>query len=927
MSEMDYSKTLNLPKTDFPMRANLPQREPKIQEYWEEKQVYALARQKKEGQPKYILHDGPPYANGDIHLGTAMNKILKDIVLKSRSMMGYDTPYVPGWDTHGLPIELKAIKAAKLNRHAMDALELRKNCQEYALKYIDIQRAQFKRLGVWADWENPYITLRHEYEAKQIEVFGEMAKKGHIYRGLKPVYWCSDCETALAEAEVEYAEKESSSIYVKFAVKTGLAELTDKYKEGKTYFVIWTTTPWTIPANYGIAVNPNFNYALVKVGEEVWVAAEELVESLMKICSIDDYQVLETISGRKLEGIKCQHPFYERDSLVILGDHVTLEQGTGCVHTAPGHGMDDYFVGLKYKLPIAAPLNNQGKFTAEAGKFEGLFYAKGNQAVIDELKEQGALLNLHTIQHQYPHCWRCKKPVIFRATEQWFASVEGFRQEALEAIKKVEWIPGWGEERIHNMVADRSDWCISRQRIWGVPIPIFYCEKCNKEIINDETIRAVVELFRQEGSDAWFVKSDQEILPAGTTCSECGHDTFRKETDIMDVWFDSGSSHASVLETREELRRPADLYLEGSDQHRGWFQSSLLTSIAARGDAPYKAVLTHGFVVDGEGKKMSKSIGNVVYPADVIKELGADVLRLWVASSDFKNDVRVSKEILKQMSEVYRRIRNTCRYILGNISDFDCQADKVEYKDMLEIDRWALLKLQKLAKKVVKAYDDFEFHLLYHAIHNFCAVDMSAFYLDILKDRLYTSGAKSLERRSAQTAMYEILVTLVKLIAPVLTFTAEEIWQYLPESGKDEISVFLTTLPENKAEYEDEELEIRWDKILALKKDVAKALEIARANKEIGQSLDAAVEVYLQEEDYAFFKNYELSTIFITSQVALQQESAPESAYQGEIAGVVVKLAQGEKCTRCWIHSEKLGADSEHPTLCPRCAAVVKENC
>ena len=929
MSEVDYGKTLNLPQTDFPMRANLPQREPKMLEFWDGKEIYQLAREKKAGQPKYILHDGPPYANGDIHLGTALNKILKDIVTKSRSMMGYDTPYIPGWDTHGLPIELQAIKTAKLNRHTMTALDLRKNCKEYALKYVDIQREQFKRLGVWGEWEKPYLTLNPEYEAKQIEVFGEMAKKGYIYRGKKPVYWCSDCETALAEAEVEYGEKKSASIYVKFAVKTGLEEVAASYtmEHGPAYIVIWTTTPWTLPANYGIALHPDFEYALVKVKGEVWILAKDLVESLMQLCQVEEYEILETLQGAKMEGIKCLHPFYDRDSVIVLGDHVTLEQGTGCVHTAPGHGMEDYFMGLKYKLPIEAPLNNQGKFTAEAGKFEGLFYNDANKAVTEELKERGALIYMEFLKHQYPHCWRCKKPVIFRATEQWFASVEGFRQEALKAIKNVQWIPVWGEDRITNMVADRSDWCISRQRVWGVPIPIFYCEKCNKELINDTTINTVIELFRQEGSDAWFAKDAQEILVAGTSCPDCGHTEFRKETDIMDVWFDSGSSHAGVLETREELNRPADLYLEGSDQHRGWFQSSLLTSVAARGEAPYKAVLTHGFVVDGEGRKMSKSIGNVIYPKDVIKELGADILRLWVSSADFKSDIRVSKDILKQMSEVYRRIRNTCRYILGNVSDFNPKTDSVPFEKMPEIDRWALMKLQKLLQKVVEAYADYEFHTLYHAIHNFCAVDMSAFYLDVLKDRLYTSGPSSLERRSAQTAMYEILITLVKLFAPVLTFTAEEVWQYLPEEGKEEISIFLTTLPEVKQEYLDSELEARWDRILDLKKDVAKALEIARQEKTIGQSLEAAVEVYLNKEDYQFFVEYApvLKDVFITSQVALAAGEAPANAHKGELAAVIVKLASGEKCPRCWSYSENIGEDALHPTLCPRCAGAVKE--
>ncbi|MGM9572780.1 MAG: isoleucine--tRNA ligase [bacterium] len=921
---MDYSKTLNLPKTDFPMRANLPKREPQIQKFWQENKLYELAREKKKGLPKFILHDGPPYANGDIHLGTAMNKILKDIILKSHSMMGYDTPYVPGWDTHGLPIELKAIKDAKLNRHAMNPLELREKCKEYALKYRDIQREEFKQLGVWGDWDNPYLTLKPEYEAKQIEIFGEMAKKGYIYRGLKPVYWCPDCETALAEAEVEYAEKEAYSLYVKFAVKSGMEKF-KSFKPGKTFVVIWTTTPWTLPANNAIALNPAFDYVFIAVNDEIWVAARDLADDLMKIAGITEYEILETVNGSELEYAKCQHPFLERDSLLILGDHVTLEQGTGCVHTAPGHGMDDYLVGLKYKLDILAPVNDQGKFTAEAGSLEGMFYSKSNEVIIEDLKKRGALVAVSKFLHQYPHCWRCKKPVIYRATEQWFASVDGFRKEALASIDEIKWIPNWGRDRIHNMVADRSDWCISRQRVWGVPIPIFYCTECGEPLINDQTIKAVSELFKKEGSNAWFAKTAEEILPSDITC-KCGGKKFRKETDIMDVWFDSGSSHAAVLETREGLSRPADLYLEGSDQHRGWFQSSLLTSIAARGEAPYKSVLTHGFVVDGEGKKMSKSIGNVIYPSKVIKELGADVLRLWVASSDFKNDVRVSKDILKQMSEVYRRIRNTCRYILGNIADFNPKTDAVKYEDMAEIDRWALLKLQQLTDKVITAYKEYEFHILYHGIHNFCAVDMSAFYLDILKDRLYTAAPASAERRSAQTAMYEILITLVKLFAPVLTHTAEEIWQFLPEECREEKSVFLTTLPESKKNYQDAELEARWDKILLLKKDAAKALELARTAKTIGQSLDAALDIYLEPEDFAFFTQYKdkLAELFIVSQVNLLSAAPPENVEKGDIAAVAVKKASGTKCTRCWIYSEAIGQDKEHPELCPRCAAVVK---
>ncbi|HEY3423960.1 MAG TPA: isoleucine--tRNA ligase, partial [Negativicutes bacterium] len=705
---MDYSKTLNLPATDFPMRANLPEREPELLAYWQANQIYEKRLAQAAENPQFILHDGPPYANGNIHIGTALNKILKDLIMKYKSLRGFNVPYVPGWDTHGLPIEHAAIKILGLNRHELDPLDLRRECKQYALKCLDLQREDFKRLGVSGNWEDPYITLRPEYEAKQIELFGEMAKKGHIYKGLKSVYWCTSCETALAEAEIEYAEKKSHSIYVKFPLIDDKGNLPVGIDPHEVYAVIWTTTPWTMPANVAIAIHPEFEYAWVEVNDEIYLLAVELISAVAKDNKWEHHTILATMKGAEVDGMVFGHPFFERQSPIVLADYVTLEQGTGCVHTAPGHGQEDFETGVKYGLPIICPVDPSGRFTAEGGKFQGMLVQDANVPVIKELAERGMLLGKGTLKHQYAHCWRCKSPIIYRATEQWFASIDGFRAEALQAIKNVQWIPTWGEERIHNMIADRHDWCISRQRVWGLPIPIFYCTECNEHIINDTTIRAVKELFRQEGSDAWWAKSAAEILPAAFACPHCGHQgSFRKETDIMDVWFDSGSSHASVLEQRPELKWPADLYLEGSDQHRGWFQSSLLTSVATRGTAPYKSVLTHGFVVDGEGRKMSKSVGNVIYPQEVIKKYGADILRLWVASADYQADIRISNDILKQLSEVYRKIRNTFRYILGNIHDFNPDTDKVDYQDLLEIDRWALLRLEQIRERVTNAYDNY----------------------------------------------------------------------------------------------------------------------------------------------------------------------------------------------------------------------------
>jgi isoleucyl-tRNA synthetase len=925
---MDYSKTLNLPQTDFPMRGDLPKREPEMLKWWKEKNVYEKRLAAKLDKPKFVLHDGPPYANGNIHIGTALNKVLKDIVVKYKSLCGYNAPYVPGWDTHGLPIEHAAIKILGLNRHQLHPLELRKQCAEYALKYVDIQREDFKRLGVWGDWENPYITLKREYEAKQIEVFGEMAKQGYIYKGLKSVYWCTSCETALAEAEIEYQEKKSHSIYVKFPLVDDQGLLNGIADLSKTYVVIWTTTPWTLPANVAICLNPDLEYAIVKAGEEFYVIAKELVETVAKEVGQSGWEVIQTFPGKDLEWLKAHHPFMDREAPLILGYHVTLDAGTGCVHTAPGHGTEDFEVGVNNNLPIINPVDHSGRFTQEAGKFAGIKVEEANKPIIEEVRERDLLLGHGSIKHQYAHCWRCKNPIIYRATEQWFASVDGFREKALEAIDNVQWIPNWGRDRIHNMVADRQDWCISRQRVWGLPIPIFYCKDCNEAIINDVTIKAVADLFHREGSDAWFAKDAAEILPAGFGCTKCGHKEFRKETDIMDVWFDSGSSHAAVLEQRPELAWPADLYLEGSDQHRGWFQSSLLTSVATKGTAPYKAVLTHGFVVDGEGRKMSKSLGNTIAPQDIINEYGADILRLWVASSDYKADIRISKDILKQMSEVYRKIRNTSRYVLGNLYDFNPATDKVAYDDLLEIDKWALLKLQKLVQKVTQAYDDYEYHLLYHAVHNFCAVDMSSIYLDILKDRLYTALPTSRERRAAQTVMYEIINTLVCLIAPVLTFTAEEIWRYMPKLADAPITVQMLDWPKVQEAWIDEALEAKWERILEMRTEISKALEIARRDKVIGHSLDARVDIYAGAALYSFLKELEadIPTISIVSGATVQKGTAPADAYKSADLDMAVKVepALGDKCERCWNYSETVSQASEHTAICARCAAALK---
>ncbi len=916
---MDYRETLNLPRTEFPMRANLPLREPDMLKFWADLDINRLVYDKREGSPTYILHDGPPYANGDIHMGTALNKVLKDIINKYKTMRGFNCPYIPGWDTHGLPIEHQIIKTKKVNRKEISDLEFRKMCHQYALSYVDIQREQFKRLGVRGDWDNPYLTLSPAYEGRQIKIFGTMAERGHIYKGMRPVYWCADCETALAEAEIEYGVRTSDSIYVKFAITDdlGLLDGTDR-----KYCLIWTTTAWTIPANLAIAVHADFDYVLAEAGGERYLLAEGLLEDVSRVSGAEEsWPVLQKFKGSELVGIRCRHPLYDRESVLLAGDHVTLEQGTGCVHIAPGHGHEDFAIGQANELPVLSPLDDRGVFTGEAGRYSGMRYDQGGLQVIEDLKSKGALIRSIPVDHQYPNCWRCKQPVLYRATEQWFASIDGFRKEALEAIKKVNWTPSWGEERIYNMIAERQDWCISRQRVWGVPIPIFYCTSCSRAIINRETIDTVSDLFAAEGSDAWFAREAAEILPEGFQCEHCGGGEFRKEKDTMDVWFDSGSSHGAVLETRAGLSWPADLYLEGSDQYRGWFHSSLLTAVATRGEPPYKAVLSHGWVVDGEGKKMSKSLGNVIAPEQIIRQYGADILRLWVSSADFTSDIHLSSDILRQLIEVYRKIRNTTRFLLGSCFDFNPDTDAVDYGSMAELDRWALYRLAGLMEKVTDSYEQYEYHQFFHALHNFCVVDMSSFYLDIIKDRLYCSAPDDQARRSAQSALMIILEYLVVLMAPILTFTADEIWQHLP--GCHGKSVQLADWPTADPVWKDQALGARWQTLLEVREEVTWALEQARKEKVIGGSLEAALTIWADGPLYRQLKDYEeqLAVLFIISGVKLQEGNpeTPAEVIKGQRVpvSILVKKSKGHKCPRCWIFT------CSKEELCPRCSSVV----
>ncbi len=926
---MDYKATLNLPKTDFPMKANLKDLEPKVLSKWQEQGIYHLLLEQKKSGKRYILHDGPPYANGHIHIGHALNKILKDIIVKFKTMEGFSCPYVPGWDCHGLPIEHQVLKNLGPKKDTMGQQEVRKLCREYAGKFVDIQREEFKRLGVLGDWENPYLTMAYGYEATIIRELGKFVGNGSVYKGKKPVYWCGFDETALAEAEVEYADHESPSIYVKFPVPDA-ARLLPSLKGKQVSIVIWTTTPWTLVANLAVALHPEYDYVAVLSKGEVLILAEALLKQSLEKFGADDHKIIEKFKGKKLEGLKARHPFIDRDSLVILGEHVTLDAGTGAVHTAPGHGQEDYEAGLRYGLDIYAPVDNKGRFTKEAGEFAGQQVFKANKAIIELLKAKGALMAEEKISHSYPHCWRCKNPVIFRATEQWFISMKskGLLKRTTEAVQTVTWVPAWGRDRFFSMVENRPDWVISRQRAWGVPIVAFKCKACGELLLEQTVIDHVADIAEKEGADVWFAKSSSELLPQGTTCKKCKAGDFEKEMDILDVWFDSGVSHAAVLRKRPELSWPADMYLEGSDQHRGWFQSSLLTAVGVTGTAPYRTVLTHGFTVDGSGKKMSKSAGNVVAPQEVIDQYGAEVLRLWVSAADYRDDIRISKEILTHLAEAYRRIRNTCRYLLGNLSDFNPETDRVADNDLLEIDQWALLRLQKLVERVRKAYDDYEFHVVFHSIHNFCAVDMSSFYLDVLKDRLYTAKQTSVQRRSGQTTIHAILSALVRLMAPVLSFTSDEVWGYMKESAAAQ-SVFLTAFPKAEERYLDTGLEERWDRILKVRSEVAKVLEALRKEKKIGHSLDASVTLYAGPELLEFLDGYrdDLAFIFIVSSVALAKEpDAPPRAYQSQdVKGLRIAAgpAKGKKCARCWMYLEDVGTVQDHPEICGRCARAL----
>ena len=935
---MDYKSTLNLPKTDFPMKANLPQREPEMLAWWEQQKLYDQIQAMGQGRPRYVLHDGPPYANGRIHIGHALNKILKDIIVKSKTMAGFHAPYVPGWDCHGLPIEHQVMKELGDKKKDLSVPEIRKLCRTYAEKYVDIQREEFKRLGVLGEWGQPYLTMTPGYEATIIREFGKFVERGGVYKGLKPVLWCTQDQTALAEAEVEYDDHVSPSIYVKFPVVTSPAVL------GKTFpgvafpdttklvsVVIWTTTPWTLPANQAVCLHRDFDYAFVQVGDELLIVAEKLLESVAKACALKDYHVLGVKKGGEgFEGLETQRPLSTGLSPILLGDFVTLDQGTGCVHIAPGHGMEDYILVLEHnakatpgeKLEIVAPVDNGGRFTGIVTEFAGQHVFKANPKIVEYLQANGRLIGHGSLNHSYPHCWRCKSPVIFRATEQWFVSMEtnDLRKEALAEIERVRWIPSYGRDRIFGMIENRPDWCLSRQRVWGVPIPGFTCEGCRHVLADPVVIEHIATSMESKGADIWFERPASELLPAGTICPKCGGTAFEKERDILDVWFESGVSYAAVAKPKKWW--PTDLYLEGSDQHRGWFHSALLAGVTTDRRAPYQAVLTHGFVVDGQGKKMSKSAGNVVAPQDVIKQSGAEILRLWVAAQDYREDLRISQEILNHLIEAYRKIRNTSRFLLSNLYDFDPVQHRVPYEQLSELDRWALLRLGELITKVRQAYDDFEFHAIFHALNNFCSVDLSAVYLDILKDRLYTFRTDSPLRRGSQTVLYDILIVMTKLMAPILSFTAEEIWRILPETARrGTSSVQLASFPNVEPGWHNDALGKKWEKLLAYRTRVQGVLEERRRDKVIGSSLEAHVQLDADPSTYEFLRGYErdLSTIFIVSQVSLTRTESTQGDLQ-----ITVTKSSTPKCERCWNYRAAVGQDVTHPTLCDRCVEAIR---
>ena len=917
---VDYKDTLNTPKTDFSMRANLPQREPDMLKAMYDKDLYHKMVSRNEGKEDFMLHDGPPFSNGNIHMGTALNKVLKDFIVKYKSMAGYRAVYIPGWDNHGMPIESAIIKQNKLDRKKMSIPDFRTACHEFAMKYVGIQRESFKRLGVLGEWDHPYLTMDPKFEAREVKVFGEMFKKGYMYKSLKPVYWCSHDETALAEAEIEYKDAPCTSIYVKFAIHNDNGFFGNEIDLAKTYVIIWTTTTWTLPGNVAIALHPRDSYVLVKASNgENYILAEALLDKTMSAGGIESYEILKTFKGCELENATCYHPFLDRDSVVVNAEYVTMESGTGCVHTAGGFGADDYVTCRKYNLPIVVPVDDRGYQTEEAGKFAGLRYDKSNEVILADLKETNSLFASEEVVHSYPHCWRCKNPIIFRATPQWFCSVDAFKEEAVEACEKVKWMPSWGHDRIISMVRERADWCISRQRQWGLPIPVVYCDDCGEPICNDETINNISDIFANEGSNAWFDREAADLLPKGYVCPKCGGKTFYKETNTLDGWFDSGSTHFKVLEDSDNLPWPADMYLEGADQYRGWFQSSLLTAVGAKGQgAPYKSVLTHGWVVDGEGRQMHKSLGNGVAPEDVIKKYGADLLRLWASSADYTVDVRVSDNIFKQLSETYRKIRNTCRLFMGNLNDFNPDTDMVCDEELYDIDKWALARLNRLVCDVRAAYDDYKFHYVYHLVNDFCTIDMSKLYIDITKDRLYVEKSDSLARRSAQTVMYKLLDCLTRLIAPILSFTADEIWEAIPHtSDVNPESVLLNDMPNGVKEGIFVETEEHYNKLFDIRDEVLKALEDARAEKLIGKSLEAKIVIGANEEKYALLDSFsdELATIFIVSQAELTHADTEELQ-------VKVLSADGVKCDRCWKFSTDCKEEADGH-ICARCASII----
>lgn len=926
--DRDYKNTLNLPETDFPMRANLTKREPGFLAFWEEREIQKKMLKQREGNPSFVLHDGPPYANGHIHIGTAFNKILKDFIPKYKAMKGFYAPYVPGWDTHGLPIELQVIKGLGVSKDSVDPVLLREKCTEHALKFRDIQREEFIRLGVLGDWENPYMTLAPEYEAAELGALATFVSKGLVYKGQKPVFWCIDCQTALAAAEIEYWDADSPSIFVAYSIPD--AERIHPSLGGKDVnIIVWTTTPWTLPASLAVAVGPDHDYTFYRSGDRVYLFAKDLKESVSHETGLSFEEELLTLKGQDLEGVKARHPFYpEREILILLADYVLLDTGTGCVHTAPGHGVEDYESGVKYGLEIYNPVDDKGHFKQGTGLVDGLPLKDAEKKILQTLTENGRLLGQGTISHSYPHCWRCKKPVIFRSTDQWFIAVSAFKDATLAAIEKdVRWIPEWGMERIYNMVRDRSDWCISRQRVWGVPIPAFYCNDCGEVILTEENIRAVQAVVKEEGSSAWWSKSPAELLGDLCRCPHCGGEDLEKETDILDVWFDSGSSHEAVLRLRPDLKWPADMYLEGSDQHRGWFQTSLLNSVGVNGRPPYEQVLTHGFIVDGEGRKMSKSVGNVVSSQEIIDKYGADILRLWVASTDYQNDVRISDGIIKNLGESYRRIRNTARYLLSNLKGFDPNTHSVSYDAMEDMDRWALRQLNDLIGKTNEAYEDYQFHIPTFAIHQFCVNELSAFYLDSSKDRMYADGADSVTRRSGQTAMWAILSTLTRMLAPILSFTAEEIWQEMRHIDPSlQESVFLSDWPEPVALLDKRDRDDKWEGAHAVRSAVSRALEVARTAGIIGHSLDARVEVERTgvEDTARLFSDEDMKTFAIVSSFAWVDALGDTKIRQtDEELGIRVGVdhARGEKCPRCWQYTEA----PDERGLCPRCSAVLRD--